>query len=138
MSVAPAFIVSRVLWVIPVLVGSLSVFGGRIALRAWKNSRPTPQERERLRRSALIAHGKMGDANMVEVRDDHLFYSYDVRGVRYTASQDVSDLRDYLPQHLPPALGPVYIFVKYDPKNPANSVILSERWSGFQVPYSQR
>ena len=30
----------------------------------------------------------MGDATLIEVRENLVFYSYDVRGVEYTASQD--------------------------------------------------
>ena len=48
-------------------------------------------------RSGLVARGKMSDAMLVEIRDDLLFYSYGVRGVEYTASQDVSMLKQYMP-----------------------------------------
>lgn len=93
----------------------------------------TPEELERRRRTVLVASGKMGDASLVEIRDDLLFYSYAVRGVGYTASQDVSALRQYLPPDFSVAIGPV--FVKYDPRNPANSVVLSEEWSGLRANY---
>ena len=111
------------------LAGLLLVLLALIGYRAWKNSRVTPEERERRRRAALAAAGKMGDATLVEIREMLLFYSYDVRGVEYIASQDVSHLTDYLPRDLS-ALGPVG--VKYDPRNPANSIILSEGWSGIR------
>jgi len=76
----------------------------------------------------------MGDASLVEIRDQLIFYSYDVRGVGYTASQDVSALRAYLPPDFSVGIGPIY--VKYDPRNPANSVVLSEEWSGLRVNFS--
>jgi hypothetical protein len=107
----------------------LAVLGAVIGYRAWKNSRVTPQERERRRRAALVAQGKMGDATLVEIRDDLLFYTYDVRGLEYTASQDVSALKQYLPQDLS-GVGPVSI--RYDPRNPANSIVLSETWTGLR------
>jgi len=100
-----------------------------IGVRTWKQSRVTPEERERRRRASLVARGKMGDASLVEIRDNLIFYSYDVRGVGYTASQDVSALRTFLPQDFAVGIGPIY--VKYDPRNPANSVVLSEEWSGL-------
>lgn len=109
------------------LVAALVVIG----VRAWKRSRVTPEERERRRRSSLAAHGKMGDANIVEIRDQLLFFAYSVGGLEYTASQDMSALHDYLPTDLSLAIGAVY--VKYDPHNPANSVVLSEEWSGFNA-----
>src|SRR5271169_3508532 len=78
----------------------LVVLVALIAYRAWKNARVSPEERERRRRQGLMALGKMGDATLVEVREDLLVYSYDVRGVEYTASQDVSRLKSQIPGDL--------------------------------------
>lgn len=100
-----------------------------VVYRAWKASRVTPEERERRRRAALAGNGKLADAMLVEVRDDFLFYTYIIRGLEYTASQDISVLRDRVPQDLS-TLG--VAAVKYDPKNPANSIILAEAWSGLR------
>lgn len=108
------------------LLGVLVVLLAIIGWRAWKASRISPEELERRRRKALIAAGKMGDATLVEFRDGLIFYSYDVRGMEYTASQDVTALADFLPAN---PVGPV--LVKYDARNPANSIIVSEEWSGI-------
>jgi hypothetical protein len=109
-----------------VLVFILAVMG----YRAWQRSRVTPEERERRRRAWLVATGKMGDAVLVEIHDNLVFYSYDVRGVEYTASQDVSNLAGKVPADLSavPAVS-----VKYDPRNPANSIVVSEEWSGLHA-----
>jgi hypothetical protein len=112
------------------LAGVLAIIGALIGYRAWKNSRVTPEERERTRRSHLVATGKMGDATLVEVREHHLFYAYIVRGVEYTASQDVS----LLLERVPPDLTEVQtVAVRYDPRNPANSIVVAEHWSGLRV-----
>jgi len=74
----------------------------------------------------------MGDASLVDLRDGLLFYTYDVRGVEYTASQDVTALGQVMPSDFSLAVGP--ILVKYDPRNPANSIVLAEDWSGFRGP----
>jgi hypothetical protein len=112
------------------LAVALVVLGALIGYRAWKRSRIAPEERERRRRSALVAHGKMSDAMLVEIRDDLLFYSYGVRGVEYTASQDVSMLK----QCMPPDFSTIdAVSVKYDAKNPANSIVLAEQWSGLRA-----
>jgi hypothetical protein len=116
-------------WLTLALAGVLAVLGALIGYQAWVRSRITPAERERRRREALVAVGKMGDATLVEVREGHVFYSYDVRGVEYIASQDVSGLEAHLPTELSVS-GPVS--VKYDPRNPANSIIVAERWSGLR------
>jgi len=112
------------------LSGVLVVLVALIGYRAWKISRIAPEDRERQRRNALVARGKMGDATLVEVRDDLLFYSYDVRGMEYTASQDISRLKSRMPVDLS-TMGPVS--VKYDPRNPANSIVLAEEWSGLRA-----
>ena len=112
------------------LAVALAALGALIGYRAWKRSRITPEERERRRRSALVARGKMSDALLVEIRDDLLFYSYGVRGVEYTASQDVSMLK----LQMPPDFSTIdAVSVKYDPKNPANSIVLAEQWSGLRA-----
>jgi hypothetical protein len=107
----------------------LVALAGALGYRTWKASRITPQEIERRRRAELVALGKMGDAVLVEFRDPFIFYSYDVRGVEYTASQDVTLLRDRLTGNLA-ELGPVS--VKYDARNPANSIVVAEEWSGLR------
>jgi hypothetical protein len=112
------------------LAGVLAVILSIMGYRAWQRSRVTPEERERQRRAALVAHGKMGDAMLVEFREDLVFYSYHVRGVEYTASQDVAKLLQYLPADLS-TVGPVS--VKYDARNPANSIVLAESWTGLRT-----
>ncbi len=112
------------------LAGALLATGAVLGYRAWRRSRITAEERERRRREALAARGKMADAELAEIRDDVLFYSYGVRGVEYTASQDVTMLQEYLPQDYS-EVGPVA--VKYDPRNPANSIVVAEQWSGLRV-----
>lgn len=121
----------------PAEILTLCLFGVLICLvalmgwRAWKASRASPDELERRRRKMLMAGGKMGDASFLDFRDGNIFYSYDVRGVRYTASQDLSLLLDYLPAD--PASMAGAVAVRYDARNPANSIILSEEWSGLHT-----
>ncbi len=125
----PGFTTAEVvtLALIVVLAAIISVMG----YRAWKAARISPEERERGRRAKLVAHGKMGDATALEMRGELLFYSYAVRGVEYTASQDLSMLKAYLPPDWTALVGPVS--VKYDARNPANSIVLSEAWSGLRA-----
>lgn len=113
------------------LLGVLLVLLAVIGVRAWRRSRISPDEKERRRRVALVAIGKMGDANLLDVHDNLLVYSYAVRGVEYTASQDISRLREFLPAALTSIAGPVV--VKYDARNPANSIVVAEEWSGLRL-----
>jgi hypothetical protein len=113
------------------LVGILAAVISLMGYRSWKLSKITPEERERQRRAILVSRGKMGDATVMEIRGELLFYSYAVRGVEYTASQDLSNLKGFLPSDLTVVVGPV--LVKYDPRNPANSIVLSEEWTGLRA-----
>src|SRR5215467_9262350 len=97
----------------------LVVLAAIIGYRAWLKSRVSPEERERQRRAYLVAYGKMGDATLVEVREEHLFYS-----------QDVSRLMELIPSDLVVS-GPVLI--RYDARNPANSIVIAEKWTGLRA-----
>ena len=112
-----------------VLAAVLAILLGIYLYRAYRRSRVSADERERRRRAWLTAAGKMGDATLVEVRDSLLFYSYDVRGVEYTASQDIAALGENAPAGYS-VTGPVCI--KYDARNPANSIVVAEDWSGLR------
>ena len=111
------------------LLGVFVILVIAIGVRAWLRSRVSPDEKERRRRAMLLATGKLGDATLVDIQNELLVYSYAVRGVAYTASQDVSRLKAFVPEDVA-SLGP--IGVKYDPRNPANSIVLGEGWSGLR------
>jgi hypothetical protein len=101
-----------------------------IGFRAWKAARITAEERERRRRALLVVRGKMADAVLVEVRDDLLFFTYAVRGVEYTASQDVSLLKEMVPRDFSSVLA---VAVRFLPENPANSIVVAEEWTGLRL-----
>jgi len=108
-----------------VLVILLAVAG----YRAWQRSRVTADERERRRCAHLVAIGKINDARLVEIRENLVFYSYGVRGVEYTASQDLSQFLDVTAFDFS---GVSAMSVKYDPRNPANSIAVAKDWSGLR------
>jgi hypothetical protein len=101
--------------------------------------RKTPQELERIRRLTVNHSGRMGDGMITDVSDGILFYSYTIRGVEIAASQDVTALREFLPADLSTLIGPVTL--KFMPKNPFDSIVICEEWSGFrksQTPFVQK
>ncbi len=98
-------------------------------MRIW--FRRDPNERERQRRLKVNLRGRLGDGVITDVQDDSIYYSYSVRGVGYTAAQDISQLRERLPSELDRLIGPVTL--KYFPDNPANSILLCEHWSGIRI-----
>lgn len=113
-----------------IAVGAGIVLVAALIWRAWLMRRPTTEELERRRRQALNRAGKMADAMVLDVQETTIQYSYDVRGVEYTATQDISALQDRLPAYRLSVAGPAA--VKYDPRNPANSIVLCEHWSGLR------
>jgi hypothetical protein len=113
-----------------IAAGAAVVLVMALGLRAWLMRRPTAEELERRRRLELNRAGKMADAMILDLRETTIEYSYDVRGVEYTATQDISALQDRLPAHRLSVAGPAS--VKFDPRNPANSMVLCEDWSGLR------
>lgn len=57
---------------------------------SYHKNKPTLSDVERQRRAMLNAIGKMGDGSVIELQETTAIYSYDVRGVEYTASQDLA------------------------------------------------
>lgn len=94
--------------------------------------RRQPKDKEKLRRMAVNLHGRLGDATITEVADNCIYYSYSVGGVLYTASQDISQLAEHMPEE-PERLAGGTASLKYWPQNPANSIVLCEEWSGLRT-----
>lgn len=99
---------------------------------ALRMMRTTPEKRERKRRLELHRHGRLGDALITESTDAMLYYTYSVWGVQYEASQDISGLRSLLPVEPERLIGTVSL--KYSSRNPANSILICEEWSGLRAP----
>jgi hypothetical protein len=99
----------------------------------------TAHEIEGERRAWLDRIGRITDGTVIDVQEmpstrerpsTFLIYQYDVAGVSYEASQDVTYLRQLINLHscrlgLPTS-------VRFDPHNPGNSIVVSERWMGLR------
>jgi hypothetical protein len=99
----------------------------------------TAEELERERRVWLSSIGRITDGTVIDVQEipadgqraaTMLIYQYDVAGVSYEASQDVTYLRQWINLHSC-RLG-VPTSVKYDSRNPGNSMVISESWVGLR------
>lgn len=101
-----------------------------LAAYLFTRMRRNPKDREKRRRLLVNQQGRLGDATITEVSDNTIYYEYSVRGVLYTASQDVEELRKQIPSDIERLIGPVSL--KYSSNNPANSIILCEDWSGLR------
>ena len=109
------------------------------ALWFWVRSRrPTPEELERRRRDRLATVGRITDGVLIDARTlngeettatspEVLIYSYRLAGVTYDCAQDVSKL----PERVTGWRLDQPLQVRYDPRNPGNSVVVAETWSGL-------
>jgi hypothetical protein len=116
----------------------LSFSAGSLALVAtcglliWRFFHPpvAPEEAERRRRDGLLGGGKIGDCEITDVDGAMITYTYSVSGVIYTVAQDASALERRLPEDRMRMLGPAS--VRYDMRNPFNSMVICEAWSGIR------
>jgi hypothetical protein len=116
--------------IISVVAAAVAVLA--LGVFALLRLRQGPKDKEMRRRLSVNLHGRLGDATITEILDDTLYYSYSVGGVSYTASQDVSQLRELMPPDPNRLIGrPASL--KYSPRNPANSIIVCEDWSGLRI-----
>jgi hypothetical protein len=122
------------------IIGGVVAAAGITALHFATRRKKTAEEHERERRELLDRIGRIIDGTVLDVaelnpNEPHasqlLIYSYDVAGVQYEASQDVTHLRHHVDLHNC-RIG-VPTSVKYDPQNPGNSMVVSERWSGLHA-----
>jgi hypothetical protein len=122
-----------VLWQDPrIVIGAVSSAGLAVtAVVILYQRRLTPAEKERRRRVAINKGRRTVEGFITEAGSDLIHFQYELRGVTYFASQDISALHAALPPDPTRLIGAVS--VKYDPKNPANSIVLCEEWSGLPV-----
>jgi hypothetical protein len=121
------------------MTGALSFLVAAVALMRGGRKRTEEQiETTRLRR--IVATGRITDGAVIDVQEldsttDHgrqiIMYAYDVAGVHYDCSQDVTLLRPWVDLHSC-RIG-VATSVRYDPQNPGDSIVVAERWCG---PYA--
>lgn len=119
-------------------------FGATAALVGYallsRKNKKSSEQLELERRTELTRFGRILDGTVIDVQELEdtetgrqmilLIYTYDVAGVSYEASQDVTHLRQFIDLYscrlgLPAS-------IKYDPHNPGDSIVISETWSGLR------
>ncbi len=129
----------------PEVLGALAILclcaGGAATYFALRK-RPTEEELEVLRRQQLVQSGRIIDGTVIDISDlgPHesgrpnglrlILYKYEIAGVAYECSQDVTLLQDHVNIY-DCRLG-FPCSVRYDPHKPANSIIVAENWSGLR------
>ncbi len=141
-----------------IVIGTASVAG--VAAYVFTRRKPTAEEIERERRDVLARSGRITDgtimdtmimdtmvtearmeynASQVSMQGDDaiptpqiIVYNYRIAGVTYECAQDVTGLAD----HVHGIRTDLPIQVRYSPRNPANSIVVAESWSGLRLSSS--
>jgi len=127
--------------VIGVLLAAGLCAGGVIAWSKMRK-RPTEEELERQRRQQLVKTGRIIDGTILDISDvdtvesgraggmQLILYKYEIAGVVYECSQDVTHLKDHVNIYECRLSFPCS--VRYDPHTPSNSIVVAEEWSGIR------
>jgi hypothetical protein len=84
-------------------------------------------EDEASRIARLSKTGRMVDGKIIDAISDNdgrilqVSYTYEIAGVQYESSQELSDLQQQRPHDYAPGK---QIVIRYDPRRPANSVVV--------------
>ena len=129
----------------PQILGTLAAAGlclGGVALYMALRKKPSAEELERQRREYLVQTGRIIDGTLLDITEldssesgqpaamQLLLYKYEIGGVVYECSQDVTPLRDMVNIH-DCRLG-FPCSVRYDTHKPENSIVIAETWSGLR------
>jgi hypothetical protein len=110
-------------------VACIGVLLGAAAVMALSRKEESADELERDRRTALVKGGRIIDATVIDISDlspeeigrpmgmQLILYKYEISGVIYEASQDVTLLK--------------HLVNIYD-CHPTNSIIIAEGWTGLR------
>ncbi len=117
-------------------VGAAGAAAGLWLLRRSRGT--TEEQRERERRQHINRVGRITDGNVSDVQEMELngraaqliVYNYNVAGVQYECSQDVTSLRHLV--DLQSCRIGVTTSVRYDPLHPRNSIVVTEGWTGLR------
>ncbi len=123
----------------PYLTAAVAAAAALLLVFAWIAWRRynSPAEKERRRRSLVNARGLLTDGVVTdfdvmeeEVSKGLIHYTYRIGGVEYSAAQDITDLLDAVQGDTSNIIGAVN--VKYHSRNPFNSIVICEGWSGLR------
>jgi hypothetical protein len=125
-------------WEIVGAAAGAAVLGG-IGFWLLTRRRPTVDELEKARRELLIGYGRIVDGILldhfqIDAEDgrtrEMLLYQYEISGVTYECSQDVTALSDVVdPKRVRVGMP---CSIRYQPGSPENSLVVAERWTGIR------
>jgi hypothetical protein len=129
------------------IVSAAAFVAGAAGTALWWFSRkkPSADELELERRETLLSFGRIVDGMLLDsfeiIAEDEpdiesgttrqmLLYQYEISGVSYECSQDVTALAHILnPEKVKVGMP---CSIRYQPGSPENSILVAERWSGLR------
>ncbi len=115
--------------------------GGLLWYRATRD-RTSEADLERTRRQDLVLGGRIIDGTVLDVSDldpleagraeglQLILYKYEIAGVSYECSQDITHLKDLV------RIADIRVgfpcSVRYDTHQPENSIVIAENWIGLR------
>lgn len=116
------------------MMGGVALAAGALGVGIALKRRKTPEEKERQRRLQINARGRITEGSLVHQLEQEgrrlLCFQYSVAQVTYNAAQDITTLSHAV--RLEGVCDGMPARVKYDPKNPSNSIVICENWSGLE------
>ncbi len=127
--------------IVTTMAAAAACLGG-VAWYMGTRKRVTEEELERTRRQDLVLGGRIIDGTVLDVLDRDAFeagraegmqlilYKYEIAGVVYECSQDITHLKDLI------GIADVRVgfpcSVRYDTRQPENSIVIAENWIGLR------
>ena len=127
--------------VLTTMAAAIVCLGG-VAWYMATRQKTSETDLERTRRQDLVLGGRIIDGTVLDVTDldahesgraegmQLILYKYEIAGVSYECSQDITSLRDLI---LPSDIRVGFpCSVRYDPRQPENSIVIAENWIGLR------
>jgi hypothetical protein len=115
---------------------------GGVAWFMATRKRTSDEEIERIRRQDLVLGGRIIDGTVLDVSEldpyeagrpdgmQLILYKYEIAGVSYECSQDITHLKDLI------SITDIRVgfpcSVRYDSRQPENSIVIAENWIGLR------
>jgi hypothetical protein len=129
----------------PQVLGAIGAVGfciGGVVTYLKLRKRPSEEDLEKFRREQLVQFGRIIDGTVIDISDlgpeesgrpnglRLILYKYEIAGVVYECSQDVTLLQEHVNIY-DCRLG-FPCSVRYAPHRPVNSIIVAENWTGLR------
>ncbi len=127
--------------VLATMAAAAACMGG-VAWYMATRTRTSEEELERTRRQDLVLGGRIIDGTVLDISEldpydagrpegmQLILYKYEIAGVSYECSQDITHLKDVI--NIADIRVGFPCSVRYDTHQPENSILIAENWIGLR------